>query len=393
MDSIDRYQEQKRSSIRGVWWNAHNSFSSPVPISMSGYSKFGAENPIRPDSVDPTQFCVGNIFFTPQGIDGAQLDRTFCPLFMGQRCAKQWDNMCDAYMTGSKYDQGGFLHLNKQFLAETAKKKYCRMSSAPGTHCAKQCQAFIPQGQSSVQICDQIGTMNWLDTKDEYDLAGDFPQSSRLNPISPLYMSYCPEVCDATNPMPPDALGPNDPVLNYCIQHGACEQVLMDLAYNLVANNQQDRVTNPAFKKIINAAKEDYPINPNVIAKIATTYGLPAQTALEVLRDAEVGGISGEIKSDVLAIVQPPGSAIVEIPGSSPVSPVMKSMPPLSDKTKAVVSPTIKPKGVVSPMAKSSKKSKEGFYKQSVSGKNVAIGIGSVVLLIIIVCIIYKSRK
>jgi hypothetical protein len=378
-------------------------FSSPVPISvMSGYSKFGAQNPIEPSTIDPTQFCVGNIFFTPEGIDGGQMDRTFCPSFMGQRCAKQWDNMCDAYLTGSKYDQGGFLHLNKQFLSETAKKKYCRMSSAPGTHCAKQCQAFIPQGQSSVQICDQVGTMNWLDTKDEYDLAGDFPQSSRLNPISPLYMSYCPEVCDATNPMAPDALGPNDAVLNYCIQHGTCEQVLMDLAYNLVANNQQSRVTNPAFQKIIAAAKEDYPINPNVIAKIATTYGIPAQTALEVLRDArEGGGISGEVKSDVLTIIQAPGSAIVEIPGSSPVSPVMKSMPPMAENYAGiVVSPTMKPKGVVSPMTakssihpvKNTKNSKEGFYNQSISTKNVVIGASVTVLLLVLVWIVYKSR-
>ena len=394
-----------------------NNFSGKFKSCMSSsYLTVGPENPITPGSIDPIQFCVGNIFFTPEGIDGAQLDRTFCPLFMGQRCAKSWDAYCDAYLTGSKYDSGGFLHTNKQFLSETAKKKYCRMSSAPGTHCAKQCQAFIPQGQSSVQICDQMGTMNWLDTKDEYDLAGDFPQSARLNPISPLYMSYCPEVCDASNPMPPDVLGPNDPVLNYCIQHGTCEQVLMDLAYNLVANNQQGRVTNPAFQKIIAAAKEDYPVNPNVIAKIATTYGLPAQTALEVLRDATIGGISGEVQPGVFSIVQPPGSAVVEIPGSSPVSATMKSMPPVAShpKTGIVVSPTskakgvvssTKPKGVVSPTsihATTNKPpmkhmrgsgTKEGFYKQSVSTKNIVVGIAFVLLLLVIVWVILKSKQ
>jgi hypothetical protein len=94
--------------------------------------------------------------------------------------------------------------------------------------------------------------------------------------------------------MSADALGPNDPVLNYCLQHGTCTQVLQDLAFNLVANNQESRVTNPAFQKIIQLAKIDQPINPNVVAKIATSYGLPIDVAVDVLRGAKQGGISGE---------------------------------------------------------------------------------------------------
>lgn len=382
---------------RGARRNAqranHFLYPNSNTIMTSGYVKFGNENPLTPGTVDPTQLCVGNTFFTPQGIDGSRMDRSFCPLFMAQRCANDWDAMCSAYLTGSKYDQGGFLHMNKEFLAETAKKKYCRMSSAPGTHCAKRCQAFVPQGQTSVQVCDQIGTMNWLDTKDEYDLAGDFPQSSRLNPISPLYMSYCPEVCDASNPMPADALGPNDVVLNYCIQNAACEQVLMDLAYNLVSNNQESRVSNPAFQKIIQTAKNDIPVNPNVIAKIATTYGIPAQTALDVLRDAKVGGVSGEIKGEVLNIVQAPGSDIVEIPGSSVASPVMKSMPPM--KQEIVVSPTIKAKGVVSPTPVKSfaASSREGFYPQKIDTKKTAVCIAFVIVLLVIIFAVVKLSK
>jgi len=362
-------------------------------MSGSGYSKFGSENPLTPASIDPTQFCVGNIFFTPQGIDGSRLDRDLCPLFMGQRCAQNWDDACSAYLTGSNYDQGGFLHINKKFLTEAAKKKYCRMSSAPGTHCAKRCEAFIPEGQSSVQVCDTWGTMNWLDTQNEYDLGGNFPQSARLNPVSPLYMSYCPEVCDAnSDQLPADALGPNDAVLNYCIQYGTCEQVLMDLAYNLVANNQESRVTNPALQKITAAAKIDAPINPNVVTKIATSYGLPIDTAMEVLKGAKEGGVSATVKPEVFSIVQPPGSAKVQIPGSTPVaSSTMTSMPPIGKQSSTVpVSPTVV-KGVVSP-TKSSRKGKEGFYKQSVNGKVV---LGTSVALIVLVLLIWgvKSRR
>ena len=369
-------------------------------MSSSGesYSRFGSENPLTPASIDPTQFCVGNIFFTPQGIDGSRLDKELCPLFMGQRCAQNWDDACSAYLTGSNYDQGGFLHINKKFLTEAAKKKYCRMSSAPGTHCAKRCESFIPEGQSSVQVCDTWGTMNWLDTQNEQDLGGNFPQSARLNPISPLYMSYCPEVCDASDTMSADALGPNDTVLNYCIQYGTCEQVLMDLAYNLAANNQESRVTNPAFQKITAAAKLDAPINPNVVAKIATSYGLPIDTAMEVLKGAKEGGVSGNVKSDVFSIIQAPGSGKVEIPGSTPVaSSTMVSMPPgknsSNSQMKIPVSPTVV-KGVVSPTksSKPSRKGKEGFYKQSVNGKTI---IGASVAFIVIILLIWgiKSKR
>jgi hypothetical protein len=129
-----------------------------------------------------------------------------------------------------------------------------------------------------------------------------------------------------------------------------------------------------------------------------------------------MGGISGEVQPDVFSIVQAPGSAVVGIPGSSPVSPMMKSMPPAGTngktgivvsptaKAKGVVSPT-KPKGVVSPTSvhastkrapiKSAQpsRSREGFYKQAISTKSVVVGIAFVLLLLVIVWVIFKSRQ
>lgn len=271
-------------------------------MSTNGYVKMST-NPLTSREIDPVNLCVGNTFFTPQGIDGSRMDNTFCESFMGQRCANSWDPYCESYVYGSNYDQGGFIHINKNALNEMAKKKYCRMSSAPGTNCAMRCQSFVPQGAASVQICDTIGGQNWLDTKNEYDLGGNFPQSSRLNPISPLYLGRCPEVCDASNPeMPQDSLGPDDPVLNMCIKYDACGQVLNNLAYNLVKNNQADRVTNPNFKAIVNMAKLDRPLNPNLVSQIATTYGLPSQLALGVLRNAKIGGVSNQVNSGVFGL-------------------------------------------------------------------------------------------
>ena len=197
---------------------------------------------------------------------------------MAQRCASNWDGYCDQYLYEGQTNPSGFSVVNPNFLAEVAKKKYCHLNtSAPGAHCAMECESFTPQGQSSVQICDTVGSQNWLDTKDEYDLAGDFPQSARLNPISPIYMGECPQICDSP---PPGSLGEDDRVLNLCIEHGACTPILMDLAYNVVKNNIP--VTNSAFNKIISYAKDDVAFNPNTAVKIAKSFGIPSNVAVDV---------------------------------------------------------------------------------------------------------------
>lgn len=332
----------------------------------SNYAKFGPANPLTPEDIDPVPGqCVGNIMFTKSGVPGYQMQKDFCPRLMSQRCSVNWDNFCEAYLTDSNYDSGGFLHINKEFLSDVAKKKYCHLSNAPGTHCAKRCEAFLPEGQSSVQICENIGTQNWLDTKDEYDLGGNFPQSARLNPISPLYMGYCPEVCDASN-SPQGSLGPNDPVLNNCIKHGACSQILMDLAYNVVKNGTS--VTNPAFKKIINAAKLDTSFNPNLVTKVANSYGIPAQVAVDVLESAKYG-VEPSLKHSVI--------------------PKM----PKDFSTKGVVSPVEMSDMVdVSGMVDMVDPVIEGFYPpQKINTKVVVFGSILAVIALLLIWYVYKK--
>ena len=255
---------------------------------MSQYSNFGDANPLTPEIVDPVEQCVGNTFFTKSGIPGGYMQKDFCPRFMAQRCATKWDDYCEAYLIGSNYDMGGNLNLNKDFLEETARKKYCRLNTeAPGAQCAKKCEALIPEGQNSVSICENVGTQNWMDTKKEFDLAGNFPQSAKLTPVSPLYMDRCPEICDAKDVTSTDALGPNDIVLNKCIEHGACDNILADLGYNVVKNGTP--VSNPAFQKLIEYSKLNVPLNVNNAIKIAKSYGIPASVALEVLKTAKYG--------------------------------------------------------------------------------------------------------
>jgi hypothetical protein len=353
-----------------------------VNMSSSTYASLGVANPLTPDDIDPVYMCVGNTFFNKVGTPGSNLQEDFCPRFMAQRCASNFDNMCEAYLTDSKYDSGGFLHLNKKFLADTAKQKYCRMASgAPGSHCAKKCESFLPEGQSSVQICENIGTQNWLDTKNEYDLAGNFPQSARLNPISPLYLGPCPETCDAMNPSYTDSLGPDDMVLNKCIEHGACSNILMDLAYNTVKNNTP--VTNEAFKKIIEYSKIDKDINPNIASMIARSHGIPQQVALDVLELAKYGTPS--TMQNVSSSVYSKGV----------VSPVTHGV--VSPVTHGVVSPVTH--GVVSPITNSID-GKEGYYtneqkkrKNNADNKVIWVVMAYVMFIIIVLIVFLLNLK
>jgi len=342
-------------------------------MTSSNYSTFGVANPLTQGDIDPVEQCIpGKNWFTKTGIPGSRMEESACVKFMAQRCSVNWDQYCQAYLTESNTDSGGFLHVNKEFLAESAKKKYCRLASgASGVHCATKCEAFLPEQQSSVNICENVGTQNWLDTKNEYDLGGNFPQSARLNPISPLYLGHCPETCDASNLKDPNALGPNDQVLNNCIKYGTCEQILMDLAYNLVKIGKEGSVTNPAFKTIIDLAKLDRPLNPNVAAKIATSYGIPPATALDVLQQAKYGPVQYKMAAT-------PNMGSPPTPGPSPTLP---SQPTTPIRSKAVVSPV------------SSKR--EGFYppQKLSSTSKVFLGIGIIIVLAIIVWLIFLKLK
>lgn len=267
---------------------------------MSGmYSNFGPSNPLTKEDIDPVHQCVGDTWFTTTGIPGARMQKDFCPRFMAQRCANYWDESCEAYLLTSNYDMAGNTFVNKEFLNLTANKKYCRLdTNNPGSHCSLKCESFMPEGQSSVNICENVGTLNWVDTKNEADLAGNFPQSGRLTQLSPLYMNSCPDICDAKGTtINPDALTENDPVLNKCIENGTCMNVLMDLAYNVVKDGR--KVTNPAFQKLIEYAKIEAPINPNNIVSIAENFGIKPEMAMKVIEEAKYGSLPFERRTHI----------------------------------------------------------------------------------------------
>ena len=87
-------------------------------------------------------------------------------------------------------------------------------------------------------------------------------------------------VCDAKGIRD---IGENDAVINKCIEHGACSDTLMELAYYTVKNGIN--VSNKKFAKFVDLARMQKPFNPNVVARIARNYGIPASDALELLQN------------------------------------------------------------------------------------------------------------
>jgi hypothetical protein len=124
----------------------------------------------------------------------------------------------------------------------------------------------------------------------------------------------------------------------------------MDLAYNVVKNGT--KVTNPAFMKIVEVAKLDKPLNPNLVAKIAKSYGIPADIAVQVMEDAQYG--------------------ITNKPVTTQATPVALS--------KQLIAPPIKP-----PV-------REGFYPpQKVSSKKLVCGIAIALLAIVLLWLLYSK--
>jgi hypothetical protein len=307
---------------------------------MSIYSKFGPSNPLTKQDVDPVDQCVGNTWFTKSGIPGARMQKDFCPRFMAQRCANNWDEYCEAYLLTSNTDMAGNNFVNKEFLTQTAAKKYCRIDTdLPGSHCSLKCESFMPEGQTSVNICEPSGAFNWVDTKKEADLAGNFPQSARLTQLSPLYLNSCPETCDMKNTTTnPDALTADDPVLNKCLSNGTCNNVLMDLAYNVVKNNIP--VSNPAFTKLIEYAKIEAPINPNSMVKIAQQFGISPEQAINVIEEAKYGPTPYQRRTQIQDKPYVPGPVKAELPVQLPIQ-QPKNEPAVIEVEKIVLSPPI----------------------------------------------------
>ena len=174
------------------------------------YSDFGMPYKNYPIISDPVDVCLPGSFFNPE--KSSDIDFNNCPLYMADRCAKNWDEKCSLYV--NSLDDGSLV---KDFLRATASKKFCSLSK--NSTCKEMCQPFNPIAQDSPVVCQNFGKDVLKDNSDNLDIGWYLPAST-----SPDYMgSSCEGTCDSKN------IEQSDVVIDSCLKYGFCNDILTDV--------------------------------------------------------------------------------------------------------------------------------------------------------------------
>jgi len=238
-------------------------------------------------SILPEDCCIKNIHDS-----GFKLEK--CPEYMGQRCARNWDEKCDIYLLQSDDKRNG-----NDFIDLVASKKYCRNVGANNdeTCVESYSDGFYTQEKETVYTDPQ----NLLKVSDNFGNLRDFIVEGKAE-ISPLKAKKCGKKCDILNLA---NFGNDDRVLNECLDRGSCQEVMMNLAENLVINNID--IKNERMKKFIKGYIATNPADiqtrvlvggkgPQITTREITTPG-PAVTILPELAGLKPIAPSGFIKS------------------------------------------------------------------------------------------------
>ena len=187
-----------------------------------------------------------------------QADLGMCPGYMSGKCAKEWDQTCDLYL--QTLDD---IDLTRDFLQQTASKKYCRLSD--DSNCSIKCQPFNPINQESEQVCSYYGNETLIDGNQTMDIGYYTPVN-----LSPDYFGKCSLTCDVL-----DNLKDDDPVINNCLATGLCgEQVA-----NICRVNKDKTLNNvylQTYCDIINGKQKDN--------KVALTSNDPSSDNKNIIR-------------------------------------------------------------------------------------------------------------
>jgi hypothetical protein len=210
----------------------------------SSYALSGYSNPkdIPEDELDMVGCCLpGNFMNCPQ-MNGSTKPAELCPRYMSERASRKWDHYTqDYYASLTPSQQIMFLH-------DTARVKYCHNDSKdPNVQCGIRCSRFDPTSPDAPYVCENVGSTSWRGTPQGpwYMMdTGDY------NPIQldPMYIGRCMQTCNLYSETP-DSLTNQDTVLNLCLQRGACNDVLVDLASNMIQNKIP--IKNQAFAQWI----------------------------------------------------------------------------------------------------------------------------------------------
>ena len=180
---------------------------------------------------DPVQCCLkGQMFACPS--NPVRRDIELCPLFMGQRCARQWDGYCELYL-GERDDENVHGVYSNEFLRNAFEEMFCQLTASPDSMCYKRCEMFDPvSGTSpSAMVCKTFGDVPYRESYMQYSQDGAFNQSGLLSTASPIKITSCPKQCNIyTN------LTDSNRLLNIVLDRGACPDLVMNLAQNIVSN-------------------------------------------------------------------------------------------------------------------------------------------------------------
>jgi hypothetical protein len=196
--------------------------------------KFGDfPSPTIQSDADPVHCCLeGSYLNCPE--NPMKGDKSMCINFMAQRCARNWDSMCDMYLVqqDEKNISGKY---SNEFLTKVAESKYCRDdTSNPNSHCITSCELLNPTSTDGAITCRSVGETIYRDKNQFYNISTNFAQNQGLDTTAGLKVAGCPKVCDVFSL---SALDNNDRVLNECLDRGACQNIMMDLAMKAKANN------------------------------------------------------------------------------------------------------------------------------------------------------------
>jgi len=199
--------------------------ADPVQCCLSGES-----------GIFSMETCAGNPLRTQVGL---------CPLFMSERCARNWDGYCDIYLKEqSQNDPNGKKVM--EFLKDTLSHKFCRTLDVPGSYCYTRCETFNPTSPNSAQICRTVGDVVYRPSNKQYNLDTNFNWSGKLNTAEPIKFTGCKKTCDV---FPAQGITDDDRVVNECLDRGIGMDIISNLAQNLVASKTP--VANKRLKQYI----------------------------------------------------------------------------------------------------------------------------------------------
>lgn len=211
------------------------------------YQTFGKNMNIENRYADPVQQCLPGNFF-----NGAEnplrYDIGRCNMFMGERCARQWDGYCDVFLNQQEQADMTGKAANK-FLLEALSSQFCQLdSSMKGVSetCYTKCEQMDPLAPDSAMVCETDGDYVYRNTDKMYNIDTQFNALGRLSTASPIRIGKCPKVC---NLFSEEKLSNNNRVLNECLDRGIGMDILVNIAKNAISQNV--KITNDRFNNFI----------------------------------------------------------------------------------------------------------------------------------------------